>query len=196
MSTINKTQIIHMSAEIIVFLTFGLYMNRKFKELKNDYESKFTQVNQKLDETNKKCDILFQMIQDIQQPPLMQPPSNFGLKRRRKIVSNVLPDDYEEPVPHQVQNSPQPQVQKTQQIYPKQQVQQPPPQPKNVEVSSQPFDLLSNIINIIEIAKPAPQPKSETKIEVIDENEEKEMDDEIQEELDSLLEENEDEDDN
>lgn len=194
MSTINKTQIIHMSAEIIVFLTFGLYMNRKFKELKNDYESKFTQVNQKLDETNKKCDILFQMIQDIQQPSIMQPPSNFGLKRRRKIVSNVLPDDYEEPIHHQLPPQvQQPPPQQTQQIPPKQQVQQPPPQPKNVEMQPQPFDLLSNIINIIEIAKPPPQPKSETKIEVIDENEEKEMDDEIQEELDSLLEENEDE---
>lgn len=181
-----------MSAEIIVFLTFGLYMNRKFKELKNDYESKFTQVNQKLDETNKKCDILFQMIQDIQQPSIMQPPSNFGLKRRRKIVSNVLPDDYEEPVHQQPPQGQQP-PQQSQQIPPKQQVQQPPPQPKNVEMQPQPFDLLSNIINIIEIAKPAPQPKSETKIEVIDENEEKEMDDEIQEELDSLLEENEDE---
>lgn len=184
-----------MSAEIIVFLTFGLYMNKKFKEMKTEYENKFTHVNQKLDETNKKCDILFQMIQDIQQPSLMQPPSTFGLKRRRKIVSNVLPDDYEEPLPQpqpqKVQRTPHPEAQQT-----------PPPktqtssQPKNVEMQQpQPFDLLSNIINIIEIAKPAPQPKSETKIEVIDENEEKEMDDEIQEELDSLLEE-ENEDDN
>lgn len=182
-----------MSAEIIVFLTFGLYMNRKFKEIKTEYENKFTQVNQKLDETNKKCDILFQMIQDIQQPSMIQPPSNFGLKRRRKIVSNVLPDDYEEPLP--------PQPQKVQRTPPEAQQTPPPktqtsPQPKNVEMQQpQPFDLLSNIINIIEIAKPAPQPKSETKIEVIDENEEKEMDDEIQEELDSLLEE-ENEDDN
>lgn len=187
-----------MSAEIIVFLTFGLYMNRKFKEIKTEYENKFTQVNQKLDETNKKCDILFQMIQDIQQPSLMQTPSTFGLKRRRKIVSNVLPDDYEEPLP---QPLPQPQPQKVQRTHSEAQ-QTPPPktqtssQPKNVEMQQpQPFDLLSNIINIIEIAKPAPQPKSETKIEVIDENEEKEMDDEIQEELDSLLEE-ENEDDN
>ena len=173
-----------MSAEIIVFLTFGLYMNRKFKEIKTEYESKFTQVNQKLDETNKKCDILFQMIQDIQQPSMMQPPSNFGLKRRRKIVSNVLTDDYEEPLPQpqKVQRTPPPESQQT------------PPKPQT-STQPQPFDLLSNIINIIEIAKPASQPKSETKIEVIDENEEKEMDDEIQEELDSLLEE-ENEDDN
>lgn len=180
-----------MSAEIIVFLTFGLYMNRKFKEIKTEYENKFTQVNQKLDETNKKCDILFQMIQDIQQPSsLMQPPSTFGLKRRRKIVSNVLPDDYEEPLPPQpqkVQKTPHPETQQTPPPNPKPQTS---PQSKNVEMQQpQPFDLLSNIINIIEIAKPAPQPKSETKIEVIDENEEKEMDDEIQEELDSLLEE-------
>lgn len=176
-----------MSAEIIVFLTFGLYMNRKFKEIKTEYESKFTHVNKKLDETNKKCDILFQMIQDIQQPPL-QSPSNFGLKRRRKIVSNVLPDEYEEPIPQPQKVQWTPPVQPEQNTPPPKQVHQPPPQPKNVEMQQpQPFDLLSNIINIIEIAKPAPQPKSETKIEVIDENEE--MDDEIQEELDSLLEE-------
>lgn len=187
-----------MSAEIIVFLTFGLYMNRKFKEIKTEYDNKFTQVNQKLDETNKKCDILFQMIQDIQQPAMMQPQSTFGLKRRRKIVSNVLPDDYEEPLPQppKVQRTPPPSASETQQTHP-QPKPQTPHQNKNVEMQQpQPFDLLSNIINIIEIAKPAPQPKSEAKIEVIDENEEKEMDDEIQEELDSLLEEDENEDDN
>jgi hypothetical protein len=144
------------------------------------------------------------MIQDIQQPSIMQPSASYGLKRRRKIVSNVLPDDYEEPLPQQVPK-PFPQVsqQVSQPVTPQvsqqvpsqvttQQQQTISPQPKNVDTQPQPFDLLSNIINIIEIAKPIPQPKSETKIEVIDENEEKEMDEEIQEELDSLLNEDED----
>jgi hypothetical protein len=185
-------------------------MNRKLKEIKTDYETKVSELNQKISETNKKCDILFEMLQDTQQQPynIQQPVSS--LRRRRKIVSNVLPDNFELPeIIPQMSSQPQSKSSPTQHQVPSQtQVStqqkassqpQVSTQPQKVSTPSEPpqspFDLFSNIINIIEIAKPPQQASSEPKIEIVNENEDDEdidedIDEEIKEELDSLLEEN------
>jgi hypothetical protein len=181
-------------------------MNRKLKEIKTDYETKLNEVNQKIAETNKKCDILFEMIQETHQNQSFQQP--VSSLRRRKIVSSVLPDNFEVPeiIPqmssqHYTQNIPQntklsPNTKQSKiSSTPKAQTQvqahvaTPPAPQQQTQKSETPFDLFSNIINIIEIAKPSQQPVSEPKIEIVDETEEDvDIDEEIKEELDSLLE--------
>jgi len=178
-------------------------MNRKLKEIKTDYETKLNEVNQKIAETNKKCDILFEMIQETHNQPFMQQQPVSSLRRRRKIVSSVLPDNFEVPeiipqmssqpnIPQNTQVSPntkQSKISSTPQTQAQVQVATPPPAPQQTQKSETPFDLFSNIINIIEIAKPPQQPVSEPKIEIVDETEEDvDIDEEIKEELDSLLE--------
>lgn len=174
-------------------------MNKKLKEIKTDYETKLNEVNNKLAETNKKCDILFEMIQETHQKQsfIQQPVSSL---RRRKIVSSVLPDNFEVPeIIPQMSSQPtqntqvSPHTNNTKQskissTHKTQEVATPPPQvPQQTQKPETPFDLFSNIINIIEIAKPPQQPVSEPKIEIVDETEE-DIDEEIKEELDSLLE--------
>jgi hypothetical protein len=183
--TITKNQILHISLEILIFLTYSLYMNRKIKAIQTEHENKINMLKSKIDDVNKKCDLLFGLIKENNEsnsPPIVIPAQNIGLKKRKKIIENkpYLSSFQTQNTTHfenlqYKQNT----EHNTEQLNSKNEIPS--------KINNQPFDLFSNIINIMDIVTPSTNKNNETKIEII-EDDEKIIDDEIKDELESLLE--------
>ena len=159
-------------------------MNRKIKTIQTEHENKINMLKSKIDDVNKKCDLLFELIKENNESniPIVIPAQNIGIKKRKKIIENK---------PYlssfQTQNTTQFEnlqykhktEHNTEQLNSKNEIPS--------KINNQPFDLFSNIINIMDIVTPSTNKNNETKIEII-EDDEKIIDDEIKDELESLLE--------
>jgi len=193
--TITKNQILHISLEILIFLTYSLYMNRKIKTIQTEHENKINMLKSKIDDVNKKCDLLFELIKENNESniPIVIPAQNIGIKKRKKIIENkpYLSSfqtqnttqfenlQYKHKTEHNTEQYKHKTEHNTEQLNSKNEIPS--------KINNQPFDLFSNIINIMDIVTPSTNKNNETKIEII-EDDEKIIDDEIKDELESLLE--------
>lgn len=177
--TITKNQILHISLEILIFLTYSIYTNKKIKSIKNEHENKINILKSKIDELNKKYDLLFELIKENNQShesiPTVIPSQNTGIKKRKKIYNDPYFSSFQKQNTPQFKNAPS-----------KQNTESKINNEIPSQVNNQPFDLVSNIINIMGISSPLMTQNNETKIEIIED--EKFIDDEIKDDLDSLLE--------